>query len=94
MNKTKYTAPILPVLHMNGTSKKMLLEGYENVETQILALIDEMQKVEFNARDYYVNDSWQKARAEREEILLEIKQIQSYFQNLIIGIYEGGAKNI
>ena len=46
----------LPTVHLNGTGKKMLLEG----NTRILGAINEVkeaiQACEFHSRDYYVQD--------------------------------------
>jgi hypothetical protein len=55
----------LPVIHLNGTSPKDLLEGYRNACAAVRDAMDAIAKIEFNARDYYpVEGSWEKARAE------------------------------
>jgi hypothetical protein len=46
----------LPTIHMNGTSKEMLLNPWKEVSKKIRELEDSLEKVEFNGRDYYVRE--------------------------------------
>ena len=45
----------LPTVHMNGTSKEMLLEGNEGIIRAIHTLKEAIQNCEFHGRDYYVH---------------------------------------
>ena len=45
----------LPTVHLNGTSKEMLLEGNEGIIRAIHRLKEANQNCEFHPRDYYVH---------------------------------------
>ena len=45
----------LPTVHLNGTSKEMLLEGNEGIIRAIHRLKEAIQNCEFHPRDYYVH---------------------------------------
>ena len=45
----------LPTVHLNGTSKEMLLEGNEGIIRAIHTLKEAIQNCEFHPRDYYVH---------------------------------------
>ncbi len=69
----------MPTIHLNGTGKKMLLEGYENAYHAIRDAEKALNNVEFNARDYYVQgpEAWTEAVKEmqgRFEALAKIKK--------------------
>ena len=76
--------PTLPTNHSNGTSIRMLLEGYDPAAEALTDFIDAWGKIEFNARDYYVNgpECWPKALAEREEINRKIRDVRDYIQGI------------
>ena len=80
MPKTNQFADILPTVHLNGTSRKMLQEGYDAVDDALHELFEAWGKVEFNARDYYVKgpEAWEKARETRIEMSKRIREIQEY----------------
>lgn len=66
----------LPIIHRNGTSATELTEGYHAARIAMESAITALAKVEFNARDYYVNDgAWAKAQFEREEVFNELRRI-------------------
>ena len=46
----------LPTVHLNGTGKKMLLEGNTKVLGAINEVKEAIQSCEFHSRDYYVQD--------------------------------------
>lgn len=56
----------MPTLHMNGTGPRMLLEGYVKASLAVQAAIEATSRIEFNARDYYVQPPgvWEQAKAE------------------------------
>lgn len=70
----------LPTIHMNGTGRKMLTEGYDNAAEKLDDFINAFSNIEFSARDYYVQspEAYPKARDERTEINQAIKKISSY----------------
>ncbi len=45
----------LPTVHLNGTSKKMLLEGNRGIIRAIHTLKEAIQNCQFHPRDYYVH---------------------------------------
>ena len=83
----------LPTVHLNGTGKKMLLEG----NTRILGAINEVkeaiQACEFHGRDYYVQDNdpamdafnddnaFSRAYNERQKHLKALADMKQYFLN-------------
>ena len=46
----------LPTVHLNGTSKNMLLDGNLNIIGKINLLKEAIQDCQFHGRDYYVHD--------------------------------------
>lgn len=83
----------LPTIHMNGTSREMLLNPWKDVCKKIFELESSLEKVEFNGRDYYMRDgSFEKARAEMEEMYENLKKVRSYCFEMRNGIFKGGYK--
>lgn len=68
----------LPTIHMNGTSAKMLLEGYDDLDGALLAVQDAFGKVEFNGRDYYPQGpaAFESAREEWSEMRRQVDAIR------------------
>jgi hypothetical protein len=69
-----------PTIHMNGTGATMLVDGYEAASSALQAFQDAFDRVEFNARDYYVQgpDAWSQALDEREAVFSKIREIEGY----------------
>jgi hypothetical protein len=68
---------ILPTIHLNGTSRESLLEGYQEA---IDALVEAGRKVAAagpNGRDYYVqgNKAFPQAMDEHEARLTKIRKV-------------------
>jgi len=70
---------ILPAIHSNGTSAKCLTEGYSEARVAVQAAIEQLSKVEFNARDYYVQgpDAWRIALAERTALFEKLRAVSA-----------------
>jgi len=70
---------ILPAIHSNGTSAKCLTEGYTEARHAVEAAISQLSKVEFNSRDYYVqnNNAWTSAVAERMSLFEKLRAVAS-----------------
>ena len=68
---------ILPTIHLNGTSAAELIRGHEAVEDKLRELIDAIDSVEFNARDYYPQgpDAWTLAKAQRNASRAKIVEV-------------------
>lgn len=69
-----------PTVHMNGTSRSMLQEGYREARLKVREAVAAFEAIEFNARDYYVQgpEAWTKARDERTEQFKKLKSVEEY----------------
>ncbi len=67
-----------PTIHLNGTSKRMLMEGYEKAYDTIRDAEKALSEIEFNPRDYYVQDpeAWTEARAEMDKRFAALRGIK------------------
>ena len=87
----------LPTVHLNGTGKKMLLEG----NTRILGAINDLKEAindcEFHGRDYYVQDidampytlsSYSLALEERQKHLQALADMERYLMNHVEHLIE------
>ena len=68
----------LPVVHLNGTNRAVLLGGYEKAYEALYAALQAMSEVEFNARDYYINGTWDRAVDERSEALKKLRDVAAH----------------
>jgi hypothetical protein len=71
----------LPRVHLNGTGRKMLMEGYSKAQDTLNAAITDMAHIEFNARDYYILDednAYHKARTKRDEMFAKLREVEEY----------------
>lgn len=85
----------LPSIHMNGTSQRMLLDGYKDISKAFRQMEKAIQGVEFNARDYYVRDgAWEQAKAEFHDATRKIREAKEYFDAVMFGIAGGGHKEV
>ena len=85
----KVTYP-LPTVHLNGTGKKMLLEGNTRILGAINDVEEAIQTCEFHGRDYYVQDTnpamdafnddnaFSRAYNEREKHLKNLRAFKQY----------------
>jgi len=79
-----------PTVHLNGTSAKDLWAGYEAAYDAVRAAQDALRKIEFNARDYYVqgNDAYSKARDQRTEQFIKLVDIEEYLLQHLLSLRE------
>jgi hypothetical protein len=77
-----------PTVHSNGTGYKDLWEGYEAAYEAVRAAQEALGKIEFNARDYYVQDadSFTKARDHRYEQCKALAQVEEYLLQHLISL--------
>lgn len=80
----------LPTVHLNGTSKEMLLEGNVKILSAINELREAIGSCQFHGRDYYVQDqdvgiasSYVRASAERFKHLDNIADFEQYIEQHI-----------
>ena len=90
----------LPTVHLNGTGKKMLLEGNTRILGAINDLKEAIQSCEFHGRDYYVQDNnpamdafnddnaFSRAYNERQKHLQAIADMERYFLNHVEHLIE------
>lgn len=79
-----------PTIHLNGTSAKELWAGYEAAYDAVRAAQEAIGKIEFNARDYYVQspNAWGQARDARNEQLQALAQVEEYLLQHLLAIRE------
>ena len=77
-----------PTVHSNGTSAKDLWAGYEAAYEAVRAAQDALGKIEFNARDYYVQDAdaFTKARDHRIEQLQALNSVEDYLLQHLLSL--------
>lgn len=84
------TSPTLPSIHLNGTGRKMLAEGYFEAWNRLNDAIAAFNAIEFNCRDYYVqsDSAWPKARTERDCAAAHLHQAHAYLEAHLIHLGE------
>lgn len=72
----------LPSVHLNGTSREMLLDGYTEAYRKLIEFREAFARIECNARDYYVQgpDAYLRARNLREAQLQRIAELMRYLE--------------
>ena len=81
MAKLTATFP-LPSIHLNGSSRESLQNGYESAYRATSAAIEAFADNGFNARDYYVQgpEAYTQARVERDKHLTALCDALSYLE--------------
>lgn len=77
---------ILPTVHLNGTGRKMLMDGYLAAHDAVQNAIEKLAKVEFHARDYYVHpdpEAYNKARAQRDAQFAKLEAVRAELQAVL-----------
>jgi len=88
--ETEYMSNLtLPIIHRNGTSVDDLRAGYDAAATHLHDFIESFNRIEFNARDYYVSgpETFQKAQSERQAIEKKANEIHAYLQTIREHLY-------
>ena len=77
MNSSEYP---LPVVHLNGSSKRLLLEGYNETLVEINKAIEKFLLIECHGRDYYPisNSAYSRASAERAKNYKKLLDVKEY----------------
>lgn len=78
----------LPTVHLNGTSAKMLHEGYDAAVDAVLAAEDAMKRIEFNARDYYVEgpQKWEAAKIEFADMIENLQRVRMKLEHVVMHV--------
>ena len=76
---------ILPTIHLNGTSAERLFESYHAAWRSVEEARDALGKIEFNARDYYVQqpEAWPTARAEMQARHEKLKAVSDELMTIM-----------
>ena len=64
-----------PTVHLNGTSREALLEGYIDCVNAVRHAVEVCQKNAPNARDYYLGAGWPAAQTEHEARLAKMESV-------------------
>ena len=77
-----------PTVHMNGTGYKDLWNGYEAAYDAVRAAQEAIGNIEFNARDYYVQDpeAWSKAQDHRIEQRQALSNVEEYLLQHLLSL--------
>lgn len=80
----------LPTIHLNGTGRRMLSEGYGEAYRKLQDAIQAFYQIEFNARDYYVQPAgaWEQARAQRDAQLEHLRAVRDYLEAHLLHLGE------
>jgi hypothetical protein len=81
MNDTsEKPACYLPIVHLNGTDRKDLFDGYDKADDVASKLQRSLiRDITFHQRDYYViPGQWERAVKERDEVLNKLADIRDY----------------
>ena len=90
----------LPTVHLNGTGKKMLLEGNTKIHAAINDLKEAINDCQFHVRDNYVQDNdhsmdafhddnaFSRAYNERQKHLQALAEMERYFMNHVEHLIE------
>lgn len=77
---------IIPIVHLNGTSKRQLLEQISNANHALIAAVDALQKMTPNARDYYLTNNAKEAYGEHLARVLKVMSVQTDIMAIAVGI--------
>lgn len=88
MLRPKMEAATLPAIHSNGNSGKEMLAAYEKAHEAFLAFVDTFNAIDFNARNYYVNDEggWLGAVAAKVAIQQHLREVDGYLEDHLLHI--------
>ena len=78
----------LPTLHLNGTGKNNLRDGYANAYDAIDKAIEALANAELNGRDFYPQGpgAYSQARSERDAAFAQLRQAHQYVGEMLMGI--------
>ena len=81
---------IVPTVHLNGSSGKVLLDQYTAAAESVRQAIDKLCDAGPNARDYYVqgSDAAQAAQREHESRLAALKRVRLELVAIVEGIQD------
>lgn len=77
------TGESLPLIHLNGSGRNMLLRHYDRALSKLRAFKEAWIGIEFHKRDYYPlgDAAWERAVAERREMHVRIADLERYLED-------------
>jgi len=81
---------IKPTVHLNGTSREMLQEGYRVAYSAVTKAIATIQQIEFNPRDYYVQgpEAWSQAVEEMTARIAALQKVRDELDEILESLEE------
>lgn len=80
-----------PTIHMNGSSAKSLKNEYMEAYVAAGELLNQLNAIDLNARDYYVQsdpDAFEQARLQSSARCFAVKNIRKELETIILAIQE------
>lgn len=80
----------IPTIHLNGTSGQNLRREYQTAYKAVKYAIDKLCEATCNGRDYYPQDAgaYSQAYAERQAALCKLRGVESYLEEILMGIMD------
>ena len=81
-----------PLVHLNGTSREALLDGYTNACHALRSAREAVIEASPNARDYYPlgNDAYRKAEKEHVARLQKLEDVRRELEALALHVSRAG----
>lgn len=81
---------VFPTVHLNGTGRKTLSEGYGNAYRKLIEFREAFASIEHNGRDYYPQgpDAYSRSRKERDDQFERISRLMQYLEAHLIHLGE------
>lgn len=81
---------LAPLLHLNGSSAKTLLDGYRAAHTALYDALVAMRESAPNARDYYPqgDDAFNQARREHDARVATVNNVLAQYEMIIENVDE------
>ena len=88
--RTAPPTPVVPTIHLNGTSGKDLKAEYYAAYEAIEAAVEALAAATLNGRDFYVQsaDAYYQAREQRAEAFDKLRQVSDYVEGMLVGIID------
>lgn len=76
---------IFPTVHINGTSRLTLIDGYSNALEKLREAEQAFRNIEFNQRDYYPQgqDAWDSAVIDHVDRLIDIQKAIIHLEKVL-----------
>jgi hypothetical protein len=86
------TTLTVPIVHLNGSGKKNLTEGFCEAGRAVNEAIDELCKIRPHGRDYYIAEAgtYEKACREHEARIATLKRVSDELTALALAVDEQG----